>query len=215
MARGKEEFELPGCKGKITGRQKQVLDFIRQTIDQRGYPPTVRDIASHLDIISLNAVRVHLSALEKKGFISVEANTSRGIRLLLEEGVTPPSSVVPMVGRIAAGPLSAAIEDREGGMVMDQEYWGNTDELFLLRVKGDSMEPHIHQGDLVVIRRQATANPGDVVAALIDDEATVKQLINSGGILRLHAFNPAYPDIEVGDNFKINGKVTGLIRKFH
>ncbi|MCE1246899.1 MAG: transcriptional repressor LexA [Firmicutes bacterium] len=215
MARGKEVFELPGGKGKITGRQKQVLDFIRHTIDMRGYPPTVRDIASHLSIISLNAVRVHLSALEKKGYISVEANTSRGIRLLLEENPQIPSSVIPLVGKIAAGPLSAAIEDREGGMVMDQEFWGSTDELFLLRVKGDSMEPHIHPGDLVVVRRQQNADPGDIVAALIEDEATVKQLVKSGGKLRLHAFNPAYQDIEIGDNFKINGKVTGLIRKFH
>jgi repressor LexA len=213
MARGKEEFELPGGKGKITGRQKQVLDFIRQTIEERGYPPTVRDIAAHLNIISLNAVRVHLASLEKKGCISVEANTSRGIRILTEEGELPQVSI-PLVGKIAAGPLSAAIEEIEGSMVMDQDFWGSTDDLFLLTVKGDSMEPHIHQGDLVVVRRQPNANPGDIVAALIDDEATVKQLAQSGGKYRLHAFNPAYNDIEVGDNFRINGKVTGLIRKY-
>ena len=201
-------------KKKITDRQKQVLDFIRESVEDQGYPPTVRQIAAHLDIVSLNAVRRHLQALEKKGHIRVEKGRSRGIQLLEEVQSPVQENYAPLVGRIAAGPLSMAFEEREGEVMLDPEVWGESDELFLLRVKGDSMEPHIKEGDMVVVRRQPYADSSDVVVALVEDEATVKQFMVSDGKYILHPFNPAYEDIPTGENFRINGVVIGLIRKY-
>lgn len=200
-------------KGHLTDRQEQVLEIIRQAVEEKGYPPTVRDIAQGLRIISLNAVRHHLQALEKKGYIKVDPCKSRGINLL-ESPASGNRAAIPLVGRIAAGPLSAAMEDVEGSVVIDPEMWGNTDDLFLLKVRGDSMEPHIKEGDLVVVRRQPYADQGEVVVALVEDEATVKQLLMVNGSYLLHPFNPAYDDITTEDGFSINGTVVGLIRKY-
>ena len=200
-------------KRKLTARQLQVLNYIRECHEDQGFPPTVRQIASHLDIVSLNAVRRHLQALEKKGYVNVEKGISRGIQLV--EGMqSEASNSIPLVGRIAAGPLSMAEEEIEGKIVMDRDLWGNSSDLFLLTVKGSSMEPDIQEGDMVVVRRQPYANPFDIIVALVDDEATVKQLLVNKGKYFLHPINMAYDDIPTGEGFRINGVVIGLIRKF-
>jgi len=200
-------------RGKLTDRQRQVLDFIRDTIGQKGYPPTVRDIANHLDIVSLNAVRRHLKSVEKKGYIHVEPGKSRGIKIL-DEDSGELGAKLPIVGKIAAGPLSTADEDIEGHVVVDPDFWGEPESLFLLRVKGDSMEPYITEGDMVVVRRQSYADPGEIIVALVENEATVKQIVLKDTRYFLHPFNPVYEDMPTGEDFRINGKVIGLIRKY-
>lgn len=200
---------------KLTGRQQQVLDFIIETIKVEGYPPTVRDIAAELGIISLNAVRRHLQALSKKGYIQLEPGKSRGIQVV--EELSPISSVestrVPILGRVAAGPLTEAIQDAEGFVSLDEGFWGDTRETFMLRVRGDSMYPRMEDGDLVIVRNQSNANPGQLVVARVEDEATVKKLIKKGDKYYLHPINPDYEDIPVNENSVINGIVMGLIRK--
>ncbi len=218
----REEINLnhmePSPRELLTDRQRQVLDFIRRAIRADGFPPTVRDIAGHLGIISLNAIRRHLQALEKKGFIVVEPGKSRGIRIVGDDGeslVDVGESRVPLLGHIAAGPFSTAVEDVEDHFLMDPGYWGDTAEVFLLRVRGDSMSPRLEPGDLVAVHRQSHASPGDLVVAIVDDEATVKELVMTRqGTFLLHPANPAYDDIPLGPGFSINGKVIGLIRKF-
>ncbi|MCD4782968.1 MAG: transcriptional repressor LexA [Candidatus Eremiobacteraeota bacterium] len=200
-------------RGNLTDRQSQVLGFIRATIEQKGYPPTIRDIANHLDIVSLNAVRRHLKSIEKKGYIHVEPGKSRGIKLL-DEVSSSQQAKVPLVGKIAAGPFSLADEDIEEHLIMDPDFWGEPEDLFLLKVKGDSMEPHIKEGDMVVVKRQSYAAPGEIIVALVENEATVKQIILKDTRYFLHPFNPAYEDISTGEDFRINGKVTGLIRRY-
>jgi repressor LexA len=204
-------------KGKITARQKQVLEFIRNYINRDGFPPTVRDIASCLKIISLNAVRRHLLALEKKGYIRIEPGRSRGLQLLDQSGQgmsdSQEWSKVPIMGKVAAGPLTTAEQDIEGYLSIDPDFWGESDEMFLLRISGNSMYPKMEEGDLVLVRRQSYAEPGNLVVAVDNDEATVKQLITKRGKRYLHPLNPTYEDIELSGSFSINGVVTGLIRK--
>lgn len=208
-----EMVEITEKKRKLTARQEQVLNYIRECQEEQGFPPTVRQIASHLNIVSLNAVRRHLQALEKKGHVNVEKGISRGIQLL-ETVQHETSNSIPLVGRIAAGPLSMAEEEVEGKIIMDPELWGNPEDLFLLTVKGNSMEPDIQEGDMVVVRRQPYANPFDIIVALVDDEATVKQLLINKGKYFLHPINRAYDDMPTGEGFRINGVVIGLIRKY-
>lgn len=217
MHRGNSEYNKPGDgnkgRGNLTDRQRQVLDFVRDAIEQKGYPPTIRDIADHLDIVSLNAVRRHLKAIEKKGYIHVDPGKSRGIKVLDEISMGPQVKV-PLVGKIAAGPFSIADEDIEGHLIVDPDFWGEPEDLFILRVKGDSMKPHIKEGDMVVVRRQSYADPGEIIVALVENEATVKQIILKDTRYFLHPFNPAYEDMIAGEDFRINGKVIGLIRRY-
>jgi len=199
-----------GKKKKLTARQEQVLEFIKKSIDTDGFPPTVREIAGFLEIVSLNAVRRHLQALEKKGYLEIEPGKSRGIKLFQDDVHWPQ---LPIVGKIAAGPMTTAVEDVEGQVVVDPDFWGDTRDMFLLRVRGDSMYPKLEDGDLVVVRRQPFADPGSLVVALMGEEATVKQLVKKDGRFYLHPLNPAYPDIPIESGFSINGLVVGLIRK--
>jgi repressor LexA len=204
-------------KGKLTARQKQVLEFIRNFIGREGFPPTVRDIAGTLKIVSLNAVRRHLLALEKKGYLRIEPGRSRGIQLLdqVDKNTFEPADWknVPIMGKVAAGPLTAAEQDIEGYLSVDPNFWGGSDDMFLLRISGNSMYPRLEEGDLVMVRRQAYAESGSLVVALENDEATVKQLITKNDRKYLHPINPAYSDIELSGTFSINGVVVGLIRK--
>ncbi|MDQ7823750.1 MAG: transcriptional repressor LexA [Candidatus Eremiobacteraeota bacterium] len=197
----------------ITPRQKEIFDFLFQFTEERGYPPTIREIASHFRIISLNAVRVHLKALERKKLITVENSRSRGIHI---HNSYSPEGQLPIVGRIAAGTPMAAVEEKEDLVSLDGSFWGSADSpLYLLKVKGDSMDPEIQDGDLVVVRHQRHALPGDIVVALIEGEATVKKLVRRpGGDFVLHPLNPSYQDIEPGERLALSGKVVGIIRKY-
>ena len=194
---------------KLTERQREVYEFIRERIKSRGYGPTVREIGQNFDISSPNGVMCHLKALEKKGLISREPNMSRAIMLATEsvEG----SRGLPLAGRIAAGVLHEAVEQNE---VIDFSELFNSDDLFVLKVSGDSMiEDQIADGDYVVIRKQDTATRGQIVVALTDDnEATLKRWYPEGNRIRLQPANASMKPIYV-KNARVLGTVVGVVRK--
>jgi repressor LexA len=195
--------------GTLTERQREVYTFIREKIRSRGYGPTVREIGTNFDISSPNGVMCHLKALEKKGLITREPNMSRAIMLATE---TPEGGGgLPLRGTIAAGVLHEAIEQDE---VIDFNDFFNADDLFVLKVKGDSMiEDQIADGDYVVIRRQDTASRGDVVVALTgDNEATLKRWYPEGKRIRLQPANSSMDPIYVTDA-RVLGVVVGVVRK--
>lgn len=193
---------------QLTSRQRQVFDFIRDKISSRGYGPTVREIGEYFDINSPNGVMCHLKALEKKGLITREPNMSRAIQLT-ELGQQDRG--LPLVGQIAAGSLSEAIEQAERFEFTD---WFSQKNLFALRVKGDSMiEAAIADGDLVICRKARTADKGDIVVALTDDgEATLKYWFPEAKRIRLQPANSTMKPI-YARNVKVLGVVTGVVRK--
>jgi repressor LexA len=172
-----------GDKEVLTDRQKAVLDFISRSIEKRGYPPTLREIGEHMGIRSTNGVNDHLKALEKKGYLEREDLKSRALRPIapgmapsVERGAMGQQMVeVPILGRVAAGEPILAVEDAEDTVKVDRFFLGTNKEVFALKVKGDSMiEAGIYDGDFIFVKKQLTAHKGDIVVAMIGDEATVK-----------------------------------------
>jgi repressor LexA len=194
---------------KLTERQREVYEFIRERIRSRGYGPTVREIGQNFNISSPNGVMCHLKALEKKGLINREPNMSRAIMLATEsvEG----SRGLPLAGRIAAGVLHEAVEQDE---VIDFSELFNADDLFVLKVTGDSMiEDQIADGDFVVIHKQDTASRGQIVVALTEEnEATLKRWYPEGNRIRLQPANSSMKPIYV-KNARVLGTVVGVVRK--
>ena len=194
---------------QLTKRQKQVFDFIRDKIDNRGYGPTVREIGEHFEIASPNGVMCHLKALEKKGLIVREPNMSRAIQLsdqiLAETGM-------PLVGEIAAGTLTEAIEQAERFDFAD--WFPVKKNTFALRVKGDSMiEAAIADGDVVICRRARTAQKGDIVVAMTDEgDATLKYWFPEANRVRLQPANSSMKPI-YARNVQVLGIVTGVVRR--
>lgn len=193
---------------QLTHRQREVFDFIRSKIRGRGYGPTVREIGGEFQIKSPNGVMCHLKALEKKGLITREPNRSRAITLT--EAANEDRGL-PLVGQIAAGSLSEAIEQAERFEFTD---WFGKKNLFALKVKGDSMiEAAITDGDLVICRKARTADKGDIVVALTDDgEATLKYWFPESNRVRLQPANSSMKPI-YSRNVKVLGVVTGVVRK--
>jgi repressor LexA len=193
----------------LTSRQREVFDFIRSKITGRGYGPTVREIGDHFRISSPNGVMCHLKALEKKGLITREPNMSRAIQLTdaykEEEGM-------PLVGQIAAGNLSEAIEQSD--RFHFEDWFPQRKNQFALRVKGDSMiDAQIASGDVVVCRRARTAHKGDIVVALTDDgEATLKYWYPEANRIRLQPANASMKPI-YSKTAQVLGIVTGVVRK--
>jgi repressor LexA len=194
---------------QLTKRQKQVYEFIRDKIRNRGYGPTVREIGEQFDIASPNGVMCHLKALEKKGLISREPNMSRAIQLEMDD------KGLPLSGRVAAGVMHEAIEQNER-LDFDAVFNNKRNNLFALKVNGDSMiDAHIDDGDYVIIRRQQTALPGQmVVAQTPEGEATLKHYYpeKSRKRIRLQPANPRMNPIYVKD-CRILGVVSGVVRK--
>jgi len=219
----------------LTDRQKEVLEFIQRSIDGRGYPPTLREIGEHMGIRSTNGVNDHLKALEKKGYLAREDLKSRALRpLKLPNGGARPDPQlvpldgamqgrmveVPLLGRVAAGQPLLAVENREDTVKIDRFFLGNSPEreVFALRVKGDSMiEDGIHDGDFIFVKKQISADKGDIVVALIDDEATVKRYYPEGDVIRFQPANASMEPILVKrrDFKSVNliGVVSGVYRK--
>jgi len=201
--------------GGLTVRQRNVLDFISDSIRKRGYPPTLREIGSHFGIRSTNGVNDHLRALEKKGFLHREDLKSRALRPL----VTDDNFVeVPVLGKVAAGQPLLAVQNYEDTVKIDRFFIGQHREVFALRVKGESMiEAGIFDGDYVFIRKQLQASPGEVVVAMIGDEATVKRYYPEGDNIRFQPANAAMAPIIVRkrDFRSVNllGVVIGVYRK--
>jgi repressor LexA len=192
----------------LTTRQKEVYEFIREKIRNRGYGPTVREIGSHFNISSPNGVMCHLKALEKKGLIVREPNMSRAIMLTTEHAS---NRGLPLVGQIAAGVLHEAVEQKER---IDFADMFSDDSMFVLKVKGDSMvEDQIADGDYVVVKRQHTAQRGQTVVALTsENEATLKRWYPEGKRIRLQPANASMKPIYVNDA-QVLGVVVGVVRK--
>ena len=201
-------------KELLTERQRAILDFIERRILEKGQCPTIREIGSSFDIVSTNGVRTHLAALIKKGYHKKEKLISRGLELT--RSVVTEIGRVPLVGRVPAGSPIDAIENIEGEIALDLSFVPKG-ESFSLRVVGDSMhDAGILDGDLVLVRKQVTAQRGDIVVAIVNGEATVKRYFPDGSNVRLQPENDAFEPIMVSRKsreFRIAGKVVGLIRK--
>lgn len=199
--------------GKITPKQQEILDYIKKEILQKGYPPAVRDICQAVRLKSTSSVHSHLETLEKNGYIRRDPTKPRAIEILDEAFYTNRKEMVqiPVVGNVAAGTPILAVENIEDYFPMPVSMLPNKD-LFILRVKGDSMiNMGILNGDFVIVAHADTAENGDVVVALVDDSATVKRFYKENGYYRLQPENDAMEPIIVPE-VTIQGKVVGLLR---
>ncbi|KAF0219168.1 MAG: repressor [Geobacteraceae bacterium] len=196
---------------KLTPRQQKVLDFITSHLESRGYPPTLREIAGHLKISGTMGVMKHLHALERKGFIRKHSGSSRGIAVVGAAAVAS----LPIVGVVRAGAPQLAVEDIEGYFAVDRSVIRGGGSFFL-RVRGDSMiNASILNGDLALIRPQATAENRDIVVAMTGGEATLKRFYRERGHIRLQPENPNMEPIIIrqgDDEVVIVGKVVGIYR---
>ena len=201
----------------MTERQKEVFDFLKDFLRERGFPPTLREIASHFGLRGPKAPQKTLNILERKGYIRKVPGGSRAIEILSypQFSLTHILSV-PIVGRVQAGEPILAIENIEGYINLDRSLVSSGD-VFLLRVQGDSMiEAHIQDGDFALVKPQPNAENGEIVVALIEDEATIKRIFKKRDLIRLEPANPKMEPIVVKKGEKkvtIVGKVVGIFRK--
>nr|WP_236683378.1 transcriptional repressor LexA [Demequina sediminicola] len=228
--------EFPQSDGSgLTERQRLVLKCIKESVDSRGYPPSMREIGEAVKLKSTSSVKHQLVALESKGFLRRDPHRPRAIEVVMPEemgatsrrdNVTALSPApleaahradesvtdVPLVGQIAAGGPILADQAVEDVMSLPRQLTGDG-ELFMLKVRGDSMiDAAICDGDFVVVRRQNSADNGDIVAALLDDEATVKTFRRDDGQVWLMPHNPSYTPID-GTHARIMGKVVSVMRR--
>lgn len=197
----------------ISTRQREILDYIRDMVADRGYPPSVREIGEAVGLSSPSTVHSHLSTLEAAGHLRRDPTKPRAIEILDDPVTRTDVREVPLVGRIAAGSPILAEEDIEEVYPLPVDLVGDG-PIFMLRVKGDSMiEAGILDGDFVVISRQPDALDGEIVAALIDgEEATVKRLQRKNGAVILHSENPAFEPMVFTDGVELIGKVVTVLR---
>ncbi len=200
----------------ITPRQRRILDFIEQTVRDRGYPPTVREIGEAVGLTSSSSVHSQLANLERKGLLRRDPTKPRAI-VAEPDAPRPKGVVVPLLGRIAAGTPIMATENAEEYLTVPIGFASDAADNFALRVEGDSMiGAGILDGDVVVVRRQDEADDGDVVAALLpgpaEDEATVKRLRFRNGRVTLVPENPTLESFEVTEG-RVLGKVVAVLRK--
>jgi repressor LexA len=210
----------------LTKRQEQTLDFIRRSIEDRGYPPTLREIGEHMGIRSTNGVNDHLRALERKGYLTREDMKSRALKLVEDQLASPPPKLNPdedlievrVLGRVAAGLPLYAEENVIDTVRVDRMLVRGGREVFGLRVTGDSMvDAGILSGDYIFVKKQSTADRGDIVVALIGDEATVKYFYPERDYVRFQPANAQMAPILVrATDFKstmLLGKVVGVYRR--
>lgn len=200
-------------KGKITDKQREILEYIKETILKKGYPPAVREICEAVHLKSTSSVHSHLETLEKNGYIRRDPTKPRTIEILDDDfALTRREMVqVPVIGTVAAGLPILAEENIEDYMPIPVEMLPNK-EVFMLKVKGESMiDAGIYNNDKVIVAKQSTANNGDMVVALVEDSATVKTFYKENGHIRLQPENASMDPIIVND-VQILGKVIGLFR---
>ena len=216
-------------KNKLTERQNEILVFISQFHEANGYPPTLREIGKKFNISSTFGVKRHLDALVKKGFLKVEGFASRGLTILpqnkfnaafpeFSDTVRTEIKEIPIVGRVAAGFPILATENIEGNIIIDPAFIKSSANNFALKVKGDSMiNAGIFEGDILIINPVKEAKNGEIIVALIGDEATVKRYELKGNKVRLIPENDNYKPIEVNkiEEFSIIGIVVGVIRWYN
>ncbi|MBC7173441.1 MAG: transcriptional repressor LexA [Polyangiaceae bacterium] len=222
---------------KLTDRQRAVLEFISSSIDRRGYPPTLREIGNHLGIRSTNGVNDHLRALERKGYLSREDMKSRTLRLLhastTNGSISSPEQdnrasilddldlvEIPIIGRVAAGALTEAVANAEDSVRVDRMMVGGTKDVFGLRIAGESMiDAGIHDGDYVFVKKQLEARRGQIVIAMVGDEATCKYFFPEQEHIRLEPANSTMAPILVPKtdwrSTHILGVVVGVYRRLH
>jgi repressor LexA len=199
---------------RLTLRQQEIYDYLARHLEEHGYPPTLREICAEFGMKSTRAASDHLLALERKGFIARTRDRSRGIELMRSRPSAAGQSV-PLVGRIAAGEPLLAVENVTDRITLDPALLRGEGN-FLLEVQGESMiEEHICPGDYIVVRPQEQAANGDIVVAMIEDEATVKRFEKKADRVRLLPANQTMRPIQIKDpkDLKIIGKVVGLVRR--
>lgn len=203
--------------GDLTSRQKKVLDYIAEAISTRGYPPSMREIGTAVGLTSPSSVKYQLTSLETKGYLRRDPKRPRAMEVVSPTEPTenldraPEARVLPLVGRIAAGGPILAEQEVEDFFPLPPQVVGEGDA-FLLKVSGDSMiEAAICDGDWVAVRQQSTAENGEIVAALVDGEATVKVFQRRDGVVRLLPRNEHYSPID-GTHCSIMGKVVAVLR---
>ena len=209
---------------KLTPRQEQILNLIKDAIDNTGFPPTRAEIANELGFKSANAAEEHLQALARKGAIEISPGTSRGIRLTgmsLESMALPPPTLMmslPLVGRVAAGSPILAQEHVEATFSVDPSMFSTKPD-FLLKVKGWSMrDAGIMDGDLLAVKKVDSAKNGQIVVARIGEDVTVKRYKKTGSVIELLPENPDFKVIRVDpevDDFALEGLAVGLMRSWH
>jgi repressor LexA len=211
-------------QNKLTDKQQQILDFVNSQVEDKGYPPSVREICSAVGFKSTSTVHSYLEKLEKNGLITKDPSKPRALRVIGSKRPILKMSDsrdyyskkelvdIPIVGKVTAGIPILAVENIEDTFPLPIEYVQNS-TAFMLKVQGDSMvDAGILDKDLVLVRQQSTANNGDIVVALIGDEATVKTFYKEKGYVRLQPQNQFMDPIIVRDNLSILGKVIGVFR---
>jgi repressor LexA len=200
---------------RLTHRQQEILTFVQRYTDSHGYPPSVREIGQAMGLTSSSTVHSHLEALARKGFLRRDPSKPRALEILRDDNLPHPKMVaVPLVGQVTAGAPILAEQNIEDHLALPAEF-ANGSEAFVLRVRGDSMiEDGILDGDLLIVRRQAAANNGDIVVARVGDEATVKRFYREGDRVRLQPANQTMQPIYVRD-VVIEGKAVGVLRRLN
>ncbi len=201
--------------GKISDKQKEILEYIKSEILNRGYPPAVRDICEAVHLKSTSSVHSHLETLEKNGYIRRDPTKPRAIEIIDDTFNLSRREVVnvPLLGRVAAGEPLLAVENIESYFPIPAEYMPK-EEAFMLKIKGESMiNAGIFDGDTILVKRQSTASDGDMVVALVEDSATVKTFYKEKGHYRLQPENDAMEPIIV-EECTVLGKVFGVFRFF-
>jgi len=204
-------------KKDLTPTQSKVYSFLKDYVGEKGFPPTLREIASHFGLKGPKAPQKTLTILEKKGYIRKIPGGSRAIEILSPRPVLLSQILpIPLIGRVQAGEPILAVENIEGYVNLDRSLVSSED-VFLLRVQGDSMiDAHIQDGDFALVKPQPSAENGEIVVALIEDEATIKRIFQKRDLIRLEPANPKLEPIVVKKGEKkivIVGKVIGIFRK--
>ena len=199
--------------GRITKKQTEILEYIKSQILNKGYPPSVRDICTAVNLKSTSSVHAHLETLEKNGYIRRDPTKPRAIEIIDDNFNLTRREVVnvPLIGQVAAGQPLLAVENITSYFPIPAEFMPK-EEVFMLNVKGESMvNAGIYDGDQIIVKQQSTASNGEIVVALVDDSATVKRFYKENGHIRLQPENDFMEPIIV-DSCEIIGKVIGLIR---
>ncbi len=199
--------------GRITKKQTEILEYIKSQILNKGYPPSVRDICTAVNLKSTSSVHAHLETLEKNGYIRRDPTKPRAIEIIDDNFNLTRREVVnvPLIGQVAAGQPLLAVENITGYFPIPAEFIPK-EEVFMLNVKGESMvNAGIYDGDQIIVKQQSTASNGEIVVALVDDSATVKRFYKENGHIRLQPENDFMEPIII-DSCEIIGKVIGLIR---
>ncbi len=207
----------PGEGMDLTKKQQAILAYIKSYIQDHSYPPSVRDIAAHFNLASAGGVHKHLKNLEERGFLALDSNISRGIRVLNNEA-PPPIAVVelPLKGKVAAGkPISFQLDNET--LAFPEYMVRRADRSFVLQVQGDSMiDEYIQSGDYVIVESREVADNGEMVVALLDgEEATLKRFFKEGAQVRLQPSNQAMePIIVAAERVSLQGVVVGVYRRY-